>query len=293
MPGQTLSRRAFLKVTLASTLATTVAGVGAFAYAHDIEPRWIEVVQLKLTLPRLHPAFAGYKVVQFSDLHMDVSLSLEELKRIVQLVNDQQPDLIVITGDFVTVWAYPPQLVEGLSGLSAKDGKLAILGNHDHWTDAAAVRDMLRQSSLTDLSNAVHTIRRGDAMLHMGGVDDHWERKDRLPEVLAQLPADGAAILLAHEPDFADISAASGRFDLQLSGHSHGGQVVLPLLGRPLVVPRYAHKYPLGRYQVGSMIQYTNRGVGMIAPTVRFNCRPEITVFSLYPASTAAHTPTG
>ncbi|MBZ0286049.1 MAG: metallophosphoesterase, partial [Anaerolineae bacterium] len=85
---------------------------------------------------------------------------------------------------------------------------------------------------------------------------------------------------LAHEPDYADISAATGRFDLQISGHSHGGQVVIPFIGPP-VVPPYSKKYPLGRYQVGTMIQYTNRGVGMISPAVRFNCRPEITVFTL------------
>ncbi|HYN87535.1 MAG TPA: hypothetical protein VER55_03345, partial [Ardenticatenaceae bacterium] len=98
--------------------------------------------------------------------------------------------------------------------------------------------------------------------------------------VLAHLPPDGAAILLAHEPDFADISAATGRFDLQLSGHSHGGQVIVPFAG-PLIGPRYGQNYPVGRYQVGSMIQYTNRGIGMVAPLVRFNCRPEVTVFTL------------
>jgi uncharacterized protein len=86
--------------------------------------------------------------------------------------------------------------------------------------------------------------------------------------------------LLAHEPDYADISAATGRFDLQISGHSHGGQVIIPFIG-PLVVPAYGEKYPLGQYQVGNMIQYTNRGVGTINPAVRFNCRPEITIFTL------------
>ena len=103
---------------------------------------------------------------------------------------------------------------------------------------------------------------------------------DRLDEVLAQLPADGAAMLLCHEPDFADISAATGRFDLQISGHTHGGQIVLPFIG-PIHTPRYGHKYSLGMYQVGDMIQYTNRGVGMARLPVRFNCRPEITVFTL------------
>ncbi len=86
---------------------------------------------------------------------------------------------------------------------------------------------------------------------------------------------------MAHEPDYADTSAATGRFDLQLSGHSHGGQVIIPFL-EPVVLPDYARQYPVGRYQVGAMVQYTNRGLGMISPHVRFNCRPEIALFTLH-----------
>ena len=101
--------------------------------------------------------------------------------------------------------------------------------------------------------------------------------------MLARLPRTGAALLLAHEPDFADITPPPGRFDLQLSGHSHGGQVVIPFLGPP-TLPEIGEKYPSGRYQVGGMIQYTNRGVGMVRPHVRLNCRPEITLLTLHAA---------
>jgi predicted MPP superfamily phosphohydrolase len=104
--------------------------------------------------------------------------------------------------------------------------------------------------------------------------------QNRIEKVLEKLPEQGCAILMVHEPDFADESAATGRFDLQISGHSHGGQVNLPLLGAP-VLPRFGRKYPQGLYQVGSMYQYTNRGVGMTPPYIRINCRPEITVFTL------------
>jgi predicted MPP superfamily phosphohydrolase len=86
-------------------------------------------------------------------------------------------------------------------------------------------------------------------------------------------------VLLAHEPDFADTSAATGRFALQISGHSHGGQVRLPFMR--LVLPQLGEKYPMGLYQVGGMYQYTNRGLGMVSPRVRFNCRPEITILTL------------
>ncbi|MBZ0280454.1 MAG: metallophosphoesterase [Anaerolineae bacterium] len=280
-----LSRRKFLKISVLSALGTVGAGVGGFGYAHDIEPDRVEVVRVNLTLPRLNPAFNGYQLVQISDIHIDTGMTKERLQRIVQMVNDLQPDAIAITGDYITGrWLLErslENLVEVLSGLRAKDAAVAVLGNHDHWTDANGVRGVLRDSGLTELSNAVHTVRRGDAMLHLSGVDDYWERNDRLDEVLDLLPEEGAAILLAHEPDYADISAATGRFDLQISGHSHGGQVIIPVLNRPVVVPTYGRKYPLGRYQVGTMIQYTNRGLGTVPPAVRFNCRPEITLFTL------------
>lgn len=279
-----ISRRKFLKISLASAVGTAAAGIGSFGYAHDIEPNLIEVVSLELTLPRLSPAFDGYKLVQFSDIHIDsTSDTNDHLHKVVELVNQQSPDAIVITGDFVThtsAAGIADALVEPLRLLKANDAVVGILGNHDHWTDPAGVRLVMERSGIADVSNTLSTVQRGNAVLHLAGVDDYWERKDRLDDVLAQLPEDGAAVLLAHEPDYADISAATGRFDLQLSGHSHGGQVIVPLLG-PIVVPPYSKKYPVGRYQVGDMIQYTNRGIGMIAPTVRFNCRPEITVFTL------------
>jgi predicted MPP superfamily phosphohydrolase len=131
-----------------------------------------------------------------------------------------------------------------------------------------------------NLSNEVYTLSQDGEELHIAGVDDIWEKQDRLDLVLEKLPDAGAAILLAHEPDFADQSADTGRFDLQLSGHSHGGQVVIPFVGAPLL-PYLGMKYPSGLYRVGTMWQYTNRGVGMARLKVRFNCRPEITVFTL------------
>ncbi len=279
-----LSRRKFLKLGLTALVGAPIMIVAGYAYARDIEPQWIEVVNKELRLPRLHPAFDGYRLVQISDIHMGTGMTAEHLQYIAELVNAQQPDAIAITGDFVTHGDMTPlnsALISGLSQLKARDGVFAVLGNHDHWTGPAEVRRILQVSSITELCNTVFTLERNGARLHLCGVDDYWERKSRFEEVLAALPEDGAAILLAHEPDFADISAPTGRFDLQISGHSHGGQFIIPLLNRPPIVPRYSKKYPLGQYQVGSMIQYTNRGLGTILPALRFNCRPEITVFTL------------
>lgn len=279
-----MSRRKWMKIGLLSALGITVAGAVGLGYVFDVESEMIEIVPLELTLPRLHGAFDGFRLVQISDIHMGTGMTPHRLLHIVQMVNQQQPDVIAITGDFVTHGSasrHASGLVAALSQLRAKEKIVAVLGNHDHWTDAAAIRQIIRQSGLFDISNSVYSLRRGEGILHFAGVDDHWYGKDRLDEVLNKLLDDGAAILLAHEPDYADISAPTGRFDLQISGHTHGGQIILPFMNRPLVLPRHGHKYPLGRYQVGQMIQYTNRGVGTILPAVRFNCRPEITVFTL------------
>jgi predicted MPP superfamily phosphohydrolase len=266
----------------AAVLEGTFLCAGGLTYAFKIEPNWVDVRSVPLRLPRLAPEFDGYRVVQISDIHMDDWLKPTRLVEILDIVNQQQPDLVAVTGDFFTSSPerYAPDMITALSMLAPRDAAVAVLGNHDHWTNADVVREVIRQSGIIELSNAVHTLRRGEAMLHVAGVDDIWENQDRLDRVLEKLPDAGAAILLAHEPDFADISAATGRFDLQISGHSHGGQVNFPLRG-PTVLPRYAKKYPIGRYQVGSMVQYTNRGLGTIPPQVRFNCRPEITVFTL------------
>ena len=288
-PQHTLSRRRFLQTALASAVGTTVAGVATSFYGTQIEPNDIEITQIEPGLPRLHHAFDGYRIVQISDIHMGTWMTRERLEHVVALVNEQQPELIVITGDFVTtdpIEPYADSLIHPLRKLNAPDGVVAVLGNHDHWTNHEMVRRILSQSEITDLSNQVMTLGREGAQLHIAGVDDYWERKADLKAVLEQLPEEGAAVLLAHEPDYADISTKTGRFDLQLSGHSHGGQVILPLLGPPRL-PRYGKKYPLGQYLVDNMIQYTNRGVGMIRPAVRFNCRPEISVFTLRAASLA------
>jgi hypothetical protein len=274
-----ISRRKFLKWSL---LGAFLMPPATLAYAHLLEPNWVDIERVTLRLPRLHPAFGGYRIVHLSDIHLDSWLGIDRLREIVTTVNTLQPDLVVITGDYVTATLQPyyADYVKGLRQLSAWDDVVGVLGNHDHWMDAQAIRQLLRDSQVRNISNDVLTLRRGEAQLHIAGVDDVWEQQHRLELVLEKLPEDGAAILLAHEPDFADESAATGRFDLQLSGHTHGGQVHLPFFGPP-VLPHLGYKYPRGLYRVGSMLQYTTRGVGMIPPTIRINCRPKITLLTL------------
>jgi uncharacterized protein len=249
-------------------------------YVHLIEPTWYDIKRVRLTLPNLTRDFDNYRIVQISDIHADFWMTRKRLEHIVALVNQQQPDLVVLTGDYITGSArhFVPTL-KTLARLKSADGAVAVLGNHDVSTNPSRIRRTLEKSGITVLENQSITLLRNKAVLAIGGVGDVWYNQADLDLVLQALPTSGAAILLAHEPDFADISAATGRFDLQLSGHSHGGQVYFPFMKR--VLPNLAHRYPVGQYQVNGMIQYTNRGVGMSPFHLRFNCRPEITVFTL------------
>ena len=263
------------------TLIGLVA-LGTLIYARLIEPRRVRVTHLALTLPRLPAAFQNYRVVHISDFHLGSWMTRERLLHTADLINLIQPDLVAITGDFLDsrAGAIAERLIDPLRRLQARDAVVAVMGNHDHYGSVEEVRRVLRASDVIDVSNRVYSVHRGEAALHIAGVDDVARRHDRLDAVLDQLPPTGAALLLAHEPDFADLSAPTGRFDLQLSGHTHGGQVRLPLIG-PLILPSYGQRYPAGLYRVGDMQLYTNSGLGSIYPHVRFGVRPEITVFTL------------
>ncbi|MDQ6693106.1 MAG: metallophosphoesterase [Chloroflexota bacterium] len=282
MSTRTASRRQFLKLSAQLMLGAGLAGTSGIGYAREVEPAWVDVTHVRLALPRLAPQFNGYRIAQVSDIHMGDWMTREKLEQVIDLVNRQNADLIAFTGDFVTHEAVPyiTHFKEAFANLRSTDGVVAVLGNHDYWRDQRALKQMLVETGIRELPNKHITLSREGAQLHIAGVDDVWMRLDRLDLVLDGLPDKGAAILMAHEPDFADASASTGRFDLQISGHSHGGQVVIPFVGL-LRLPPMGTKYPLGLYKVGNMLQYTNRGVGMVRPHVRFNCRPEITLYEL------------
>lgn len=270
----------FLKKHLLALLSAAL--VGTAVYAARIEPGWLRVKYVPLKLPRLPKSFHDYRIAHISDIHMGGWMTRERLMEAVDLINLLRPDTIAITGDFVDRQSNSlmRDLIEPLSALKPIDLTVAVMGNHDYSFNVSAIRRVLQSAGILELRNNVHTLRRGSAELHLAGVDDIVRHRDCLDRILDRLPNDGAAILLAHEPDFADVSAPTGRFDLQISGHTHGGQIRLPLLGMPLL-PSYGKRYPSGRYQVGDMIQYTNHGLGMIRPYVRFMARPEITMFIL------------
>ena len=266
-------KRSALSLTLFLMLITGI-------YAFNIEPNWYDVQQVTLTLPHLPVAFDRYRIVQLTDIHVDNRMNPARLQRITELVNQQQPNLIVLTGDYVTRRAerYLPNLSLGLQQLQAPDGILAVLGTHDYWHNPQQVTKTLQSIGVQVLANQLVTIQRSEAQLQIAGLDDLSFRKADLKPILAQMGTAQGAILLAHEPDSANMNAATGKFDLQLSGHAHGGQI--NLLGLHFF-PRLGRLYPVGQYQVRQMIQYTSRGVGAVPPRGRLNCRPEITVLTL------------
>jgi predicted MPP superfamily phosphohydrolase len=272
-----IRHRAFRR-NLQLAMATLSEKIGS----DQFEPSAFQIEQVSVAIPDLNPAFHGYKIASIADIHLGQWLTPKRLDGVVGLINQQHPDLVAIIGDLFSyeVDRLSAEMAASLNKLSPKDVSVAVLGNHDHWVGEATVREILRRSGIIDLSNDVHTMYRGDAALHIAGVDSVTLHKHRLDVVLAKLPPSGPAILLAHEPDFADVSATTGRFSLQISGHSHGGQLIVPGIGT-LVRGPHAKKYPLGRYLIGEMVHYTSRGLGTNVFWIRINCPPEITVFTL------------
>jgi hypothetical protein len=190
--------------------------------------------------------------------------------------------VIVITGDFVSsLESDEAQIIETeLTRLTAPLGVYGILGNHDWWNDRLVVIAAAQRAGVRMLVNERQTLERAGEQLHLVGLDDYWQGRLNLAAAMDGLPADAPAILFEHEPDYADLAAHDPRFMLQLSGHSHGGQVRLPFVG-PVVLPRYAQRYPVGLQRAGELWVYTNRGIGVTGIPVRFNCRPEVTLLTL------------
>lgn len=280
------SRRRFLNLLAKTAAAGLLGSLGLLEYV-AFETTWFKLNRMTLSLKELPAAFEGLVVAHLTDLHINQWTTPQRFAEVVEMVNGQNPDVIAITGDFIDARTQPnqfPEMIAQLRKLQAREGVFAVLGNHDHWRDASLVRQMLAESGIRELSNQAAAIVRGGEELYIGGLDDYMENKQDLQALLKQLPEGACTILLVHEPDYADISANTGRFALQLSGHTHGGQVSVPFYGPP-ITPSFGHKYPRGLYQVGDMQLYTNTGIGMIPPLVRFNCRPEVAVFTLTSAS--------
>lgn len=222
-------------------------------------------------------------MAHFSDVHLGFHYTAAQLRQLAGLINEQRPDVICFTGDLVdySVGDVGPEAAMALQSMQAPYGKYAVLGNHDYYGRAAGVVELLQAGGFRVLRNDAAPLTAGAGRVWLAGVEDQWNGKPDLPQALRQVPQDECTILLSHCPDFADI-AVRHAVDLQLSGHSHGGQVRLPFYGH-LVTPRYSKKYVQGLYSLdgGKLQVYVNRGIGVSVYPIRFWCRPELTVLTL------------
>ncbi len=254
-----------------------------FCYAAYIEPYWLKVERVSVRLERLPPQFSGLKIALMSDLHLGKYDNVRKFKKAVDKAIGLEPDVIVFGGDFVTWLSREAAITleRELCRLKASTGKYAVFGNHDVWYhNDDAISEILFRTDTTLLNNSHVALRRDGATLYLAGVNDVQMRRDDLSFALRGVPADAPIMLVVHEPEFADLASRDGRIILQLSGHSHGGQVRVP--GLPaFIVPDLGQKYTDGLYSIGSLALYVTRGVGVVPPPIRLFCRPELTLLTL------------
>jgi predicted MPP superfamily phosphohydrolase len=270
-------------------LTCGIAAAG-FAYAGVLETTNIVTETVDFRLPRLGPEFEGFRVAQISDLHFRPYTGEREIAAAVNAVNEARPDVVVLTGDYVTsTWIFHlgqrtadgiEECAEILRNLRAPMGVYAILGNHDWGTDPDRISEALRAVGIRVLRNEAVALERGNSRLWIAGTDCAFFDHADLDRTLSPVRDNDAVLLLAHEPDYADI-AARYPIDLQLSGHSHGGQVVPPVIGPPHL-PRLGRKYVRGRFKVRNMQLYTNRGIGAVVLPMRYQAPPEVTIAQLH-----------
>ena len=281
-----ISRRRFLK-------AAVGASTGLALYAGEIERHWIDVAYRDVHIAGLPSAFQGLRVAQMSDIHLDEFTEPFFLRHAVAKINSLRPDLVLLTGDFVSDGVTTKQFaIEAgwhcariLKSLECKQ-VYAVLGNHDELIDPHEITKALQSSGIPVLRNASIPLERGGGRIWLAGLDDPVEGQPdpekAIPERIRNVPNE-PVVLMCHAPDYADLllaHPAGTAVDLMLSGHTHGGQVRLPFVGA-MELPILGKKYVEGWFRFGRMQLYVNRGVGTVGLPFRFDCPPEITVFTL------------
>ena len=262
-------------------------------YSGEVERHWIDIVHRDVRISGLPPAFEGMTIAQLSDIHLDEYTEPFLLREAVDHINRMQPDMVLLTGDYVSAEVLSKKLTTEaawhcasmLSNIRCPQ-KYAILGNHDILAGAHEVTEAIGSHNIPMLRNGFIPIERGGSRIWLAGIDDPVLGRpdpDRTIPVSIRNQQHEPVILMCHAPDFLDTLAThpiSRSIALVLSGHTHGGQVCLPLLGA-IHLPPGGRKYVEGWFNVGGMQLYVNRGIGSVGVPFRFNCRPEITRFRL------------
>jgi uncharacterized protein len=264
------------------------------AYARHVEPTWLELNTHPIPVRDLPAAFAGLRIVQMSDFHGSREVSSTFLDEAVGLAQAQQGEIIVLTGDFIHKgFKHIERVARILGRLRAPMGIFAVLGNHDFSVRNALgfrrhkhlhrmVADALANQGIRVLQNETQALIRGDAVIYLTGVDDLWSRQCDLDQAFAGLRPTVPRIVLAHNPWTVE-HLGDHRCDLMLSGHTHGGQVKLPVLGHVTLGPK-GRRFAAGIYKVRDSWLYVNKGVGF-GFRVRYGVRPEVAVLTLVPGA--------
>lgn len=261
---------------------TATAAVIVGTYSSAIERHRIDTRMVRVFLRGLPHSFSGLRIALFSDVHLGFYYGPPQLLKAVATINGLAPDIACLTGDFTESDSSPGVLepvVPILSRLKATLGKFAVLGNHDYRAGAGEVTRCLEKGGFRVLKNSHAVLKKENECLFIIGLDDVLMGRPDPENATRGIPHDACKILLVHEPDYAGF--ANRPVDLQLSGHSHGGQVCFPFLG-PIITTRLGKKYVSGLYSAGKSMLYTNRGLGTTILPIRFLCRPEITLITLH-----------
>ncbi|HYH65951.1 MAG TPA: metallophosphoesterase [Urbifossiella sp.] len=277
-PPRRLTRRRFWG-------AAALGGLGLGLYTWRVEPHWVEVVRRELPVVGLPDALVGRTLAQVNDLHVGPRVDSDYLVRCLRTVSAFEPDLVCVVGDFVTATGGEAvddaaRLMENLTRPPL--GCFAVLGNHDYglrWAHpevAAAVTKRLTDVGVRVMRNA-STVVNG---LRIAGIDDFWGANVRGHDITAALAGGGPTVVLCHNPDAVDLRGWGDFRGWVLAGHTHGGQCKPPFLPPPFV-PVQNTRYTAGEFDLGDgRRMYINRGLGHQL-RVRFNVRPEITLFRL------------
>ncbi|MBW2383582.1 MAG: metallophosphoesterase [Deltaproteobacteria bacterium] len=260
-----------------------------FAWGITLGQRLYARTHVPVRLPGLAPEHRGLRIVQISDLHIGNGLEDERLSALVDRVNELEPDVIAITGDlFDNDAAFVPDGTRRLSALRARLGVFAVLGNHDTYTGSELIAEALAKNAPgIRLLRGEYARLPLDPPIYLAGVDDpgrDWTARDlqvaSLEKLAGKRPDDGPVVLLVHRPEVFHQASRLG-FAVVLTGHTHGGQIALPLPGGHINPARIVTPFTRGIFRSGESIMYVNRGVGMAGPRIRFNCRREIATIEL------------
>ena len=240
-----------------------------------------EITETEVWLNRLSPAHDGLKIAQLTDLHHSLFTPLEEIQRAVHMANHLRPDVVALTGDYVTLSpAYIWPVARALGRLRARLGVFAILGNHDFQVDPEEITRALRAQRIRVLRNSHCALRSRSGNLWIVGVDDLWWEAEDIRAAMRSVPARDPKVLLCHNPLGIRMAAAHG-IDLMLSGHTHGGQVRLPMVGSVYGRSKLGERFVEGWNRLDGTQIYVSRGIGKVLVPLRFGCPPEITCLRL------------